>query len=401
MYNGRMESHYLNFDLLIERTDEGLFSVVQNSPAGSAAAAVRSPFSYEELQALWITLQEPHQNEALRMERQRLASRTNGEQLFRAFCTGEVADCLQTSLNIALRDRTPLRIRLMVKNAPELVHLPWEYLHHPETHEFLALSGQSTLVRYLNLRHQIRPFVVERPLRVLVMIASPQNHPRLHLEREWLGLLDTLDHLALQGKLIVELLRDPTLVGLQRQLRQKQYHIFHFIGFGAFDQGSFNTVSQDGLLLFEDKMGRGRYVSGQHVGNLLHDHHSVRLAVLSLRQHLNDPARNPFINAAQSILQRGVPAAITFSSEPSPVSAVHFIDEFYAAVANYETVDAAVTLARRAVQNVEPSTAWGAPVYYSRTAHGKIFHDPATGPLPAFDEPLKGPVDDLRLRYMI
>lgn len=396
-----METQHLNFDLLIERTDEGLFSVVQNSPAGSAAAVVHSPFNYAELQALWMALQEPHQNESARMERQRTASRTYGEQLFRAFCTGEVADCLRNSLNIALRDRTPLRIRLTIKNAPELVHLPWEYLYNSETHEFLALSGQSMLVRYIDLRHQIRPYVVEQPLRVLVMIASPENHPQLHLEREWLGLLDTLDHLALQGKIIVELLRDPTLVGLQRQLRQKPYHIFHFIGFGAFDQGSFNTVSQDGLLLFEDKMGRGRYVSGQHVGNLLRDHHSVRLAVLSLRQHRNDPARNPFINAAQSILQRGVPAAITFSSEPSPVSAVNFIDEFYSAVANYENVDTAVTLARRSVQNAEASAAWGAPIYFTRTAHGKIFHDPATGPLPAFDEPLKGPVDDLRLRYML
>ncbi|MCB0092701.1 MAG: CHAT domain-containing protein [Caldilineaceae bacterium] len=396
-----METQHPNFDLLIERTDEGLFSIVQDSPAGSAAAVVHSPFTYEELQALWLTLQEPHQNESIRMEQQRTASRTYGEQLFRAFCTGEVADCLRNSLNIALRDRTPLRIRLMVKNAPELVHLPWEYLYNPETHEFLALSGQSTLVRYIDLRHQIRPYVVEQPLRVLVMIASPENHPQLHLEREWLGLLDTLDHLALQGKLIVELLRDPTLVGLQRQLREKKYHIFHFVGFGAFDQGSFNTVSQDGLLLFEDKMGRGRYVSGQHVGNLLRDHYSVRLAVLNLRQHRNDPARNPFINAAQSILQRGVPAAVTFSAESSPISAVNFIDEFYAAIANYENVDSAITLARRSVQNIEASAAWGSPIYFTRTARGKIFHDPAAGPLPAFDEPLTGPVDDLRLRYMI
>lgn len=51
------------------------------------------------------------------------------------------------------------------------------------------------------------------------------------------------------------------LLDLQRRLRQQPYHIIHFVGFAVHD-----TQTQAGVLVFEDEMGRGRVINGDHLG---------------------------------------------------------------------------------------------------------------------------------------
>ena len=70
-----------------------------------------------------------------------------------------------------------------------------------------------------------------------------------------------------------------SLEGLQRQLRESDYHILHFVGHGGFD-----GEGQEGRLLFEDSSGRGCAVSGDQLGVLLQDALSLRLVVLNACQ---------------------------------------------------------------------------------------------------------------------
>jgi len=295
------------------------------------------------------------------------SARIFGKRLFEAVFGSEVFGCLRSSLDRAEEKETGLRLRLRL-NAPELADLPWEYLYNPALNRFLVLAVETPLVRYLELPERIRPLAVKPPLKILVMIASPNDHPALDVEQEWEKLNQALALLQRRGLVALHRLEEATLSRLQRHLRQDQYHIFHFIGHGAFDE-----QSRDGVLLLEDEMRRGRRVSGHDLGTLLHNHRPLRLAVLNACEGGRTSRTDPFTGTAQSLVQQGIPAVIAMQFEITDAAAITFAHEFYSALADGYPVDAAVVEARTAIFAAGNDVEWGTPVLYMRVPDGKIF----------------------------
>ncbi|MDQ5825740.1 MAG: tetratricopeptide repeat protein, partial [Chloroflexota bacterium] len=283
-------------------------------------------------------------------------------------------------------DRVGVRLRLRLVDVPELAGVPWEYIYNPALNRFLALSTETPLVRYLDMPERIRPLQVAQPLRVLVMLPSPSDYPELDVRQEWLNLNTTVADLQQAGLVELELLETSTLTGLQRQLRRNNYHIFHFIGHGAFDRNA-----ADGLLILEDEDGRGRAVSGQDMALLLHDHASLRLAVLNACEGALSALDDPFAGVAQSLVQGGLPAVIAMQFEITDRAAIVFAHEFYRAMSDGYPVDAALTEARKVMLTESRGSGleWGTPVLYMRSPDGRIFNlekrpqaTPAPGPTP-------------------
>ncbi len=249
-----------------------------------------------------------------------------------------------------------------------MADLPWEYLYNPALNRFLVLSAETPLVRYLDLPERIRPLAVKPPLRVLVMISSPSDHPPLDVEGEWAKLKEALGDLEQRGLVALERLEEATLAALQRRLRRGEYHIFHFIGHGGFDERA-----QDGVLLLEGEHGRGRSVSGQDLGTLLHDERTLRLAILNACEGARTSRSDPFVGTAQSLVQQGIPAVIAMQFEITDEAAITLAHEFYAAVADGYPVDAALAEARKAIFAQGNDVEWGTPVLYMRAPDGRIF----------------------------
>ena len=227
----------------------------------------------------------------------------------------------------------------------------------PARQRFLALSIETPLVRYLDLPERIQPLGIVPPLKVLVMISSPRDYPQLDVEGEWMRLREALGDLEQRRLLVLERLDEATLVALQRRLRRGPYHVFHFIGHGGFDQ-----QAQDGQLILEESSGRGRPVSGQYLGMLLHDVRSLRLAVLNACEGARTSLTDPFAGTAQSLAQSGIPAVIAMQFEITDAAAIAFAHEFYQAMADGYPVDAAVTEARKAIFAQGNEVEWGTPV---------------------------------------
>jgi outer membrane protein assembly factor BamD (BamD/ComL family) len=232
----------------------------------------------------------------------------------------------------------------------------------------LSLSKETPIIRYLELPDRIRPLPVKPPLKVLVMISSPYNFPTLGVEREWMQLTQVLRDLELEGLVMLERMEKATLAALQRQLRQGEYHIFHFIGHGGFDQ-----QAKDGILMLEDDEGRGRAVSGQYLGTLLHNHRPLRSTLLNACEGARSSRSDPFSGTAQSLMQQGIPAVIAMQFEITDEAAIVFTREFYAAVADGEPIDAAMVEARAAIFAQGDNIEWGTPVLYLRSPDGRIF----------------------------
>ncbi len=361
------EKNYLDFDLLIERSEEGYTARVLDSPAGQASSHFGPPFSDLELEVFVLRvgrtrrgvrrLESPEMEEARKM----------GGQLFDAVFGEEMRSCLRRSLDTANRQGVGLRLRLRL-DAPELADWPWEYLYDPTLDRFFSLSTKTPLLRYLDLPEPVQPWEVEPPLRVLVMISSPRDYPALDVEREWSKLKEAVSDLERRGKLVLERLGEATLTALQRQLRRGEYHVFHFVGHGAFDERA-----QDGVLLLEDEENRGRPVSGRYLGTLLHDHESLRLAILNSCEGARTSHSDPFAGSAQSLVQQGIPAIIAMQFEITDGAAITLAHEFYAALADDYPVDAALAEARKAIFARGNDVEWGTPVLYLRAPDGQIF----------------------------
>jgi hypothetical protein len=363
------EISYLNFDLLIERAGEGYRARVLESPAGQATVAFRLPFPREELKGVARQANrhlEGIQNTALpNLD----SAKAFGGRLFEAVFEDTVRGCLHSSMNQVNSEGTGLRLRLRLTDVPELANLPWEYLYDQSTNQFLSLSVETPVVRYLEIPQRIRPLKVKPPIRVLVMISSPRDYPPLDVEREWEKLNQAFGSFENKGLVKLERLDEATLAALQRKLLQRAYQIFHFIGHGVFDE-----KAQDGVLILEDEEERGFPVSGQRLGTILHDHRSLRLAILNACEGARCSKQDTFAGTAQSLVQRGLPAVIAMQFPMTDKMAINFAHWFYEVLAQGYPVDTAMAEARKNIFTQGNEVEWGAPVLYMRSPDGKIFN---------------------------
>ncbi len=140
-------------------------------------------------------------------------ARELGHALFDALFKGTVRDVYIRSLDSTPEDRG-LRITLCLSEAPELMRIPWEYLFHEQ--HYVALSGDTPIVRYLDLPSPPRPLAVEGPLRVLGVISNPRTTQELDAASEQAGIERALADRVTSGRAEIEWVEPPTL----RQLAQ-------------------------------------------------------------------------------------------------------------------------------------------------------------------------------------
>lgn len=364
---------YLDFDLSIEAADPEQIRYrarVLNSPAGQASILFEQPFSALELENFLLRVGRPRRGVRTLGSPEMQAAQAFGSRLFTTVFTGQIQTCLQRSLDMARQQNQGVRIRLRLSDAPVLADLPWEFLYDAVHRRFLVHSTTTLLVRYLDLPQTSAPLTVQPPLKVLVMIANPrdQGYSLLDVENEWHKVQNALAGLEGHGLVEVTRLEDATLNALQHQLRRNQYHIFHFVGHGGFDQ-----QTQNGVLLMEDEQGRSRLVSGHYLGALLHDHFSLRLVLLNACEGARATHTDPFAGVAQYLMQQGIPAVIAMQFEITDQAAITLSHEFYTALADNYGVDAALAEARKALYAVGNDIEWGTPVLYLRAQNGQLF----------------------------
>ena len=365
---------FLDFDLVIERSEHRYRAHVLASPAGQATHEFDLPFDKRDLRIFVLQIA------ALSRQVRRIDSpamkevKSFGGNLFDAIFDGQVLTCLARSMDRVADRSSGLRIRLRIDDRGEttgvaLSDVPWEFLYDASNNSFLSLSDRSPIVRFPDLPRPTEALAVEAPLRILVMISSPGGVPELDVELEWEKLSQAVGDLRQQGLVALERLNRPTLEALQRQLRRGgPYHIFHFIG-----HGRFNEAAQDGELLFEDDAGKGQPASGEFLAVLLARHPSIRLAVLNACEGGRTSSEDPFAGTAQTLVQAGIPAVIAMQFAITDQSAIEFSKEFYAALVDGYAVDAAVSEARTAIYTRVSPVEWAIPVLYMHSPDGVLF----------------------------
>lgn len=368
---------YESFSIRFEPSSGGLFAVSVQSPQGEGQASFRVPRKGEPP----LARSEPQPGRAAEMRD--LESRHSppppaldvGIELFRSLFVGEVGGLFHASLGSLRGRHYGLRISISINpRSPELAplqNLPWEQLCRPETEDFLCLSRSTPVVRSLEALRERRP-AIARPgrLRILALVASPTDcqslavaQERTNLEMAW-----------------SERHRDVEIVFLERggmeEMRQAllatPFHILHFMGHGEFHQ-----ESSKGVLFLERYDGTSQPFEGRRLAQLLHDFESLRLVVLNAchtAEAVGTNGPNPFAGVASSLVMGGVPAVVAMSGPVSDVAAVAFSRTLYQRLAAGDTIEAAVTEGRLAIQRAEPGDhAWATPALFLRSPDGMLF----------------------------
>lgn len=295
-----------------------------------------------------------------------------GKKLYEALFQNDARAALKSALDDAAQHPDHgVRLQFRFRDTPELAALPWEFLYRPTNDTFFALSSDTPIVRYVELPEPVRAYPVKLPLRALAMISAPTDYPELDVEHEKRKLMDALTHskygdLIARGVVRVDWLEQATLAALTAKLGGEGYHFMHFIGHGGIREG-------EGVLILENEVKRGRAVSGSELGQILRDERSLQIVVLNACEGAKMPGPNEFASTALALIRQGMPAVIAMQFVITDDAAKVFAGELFHSVLEGNTLDVALTDARRAIFSNNFSTEWATPVLYTRAPGKRIF----------------------------
>jgi hypothetical protein len=391
---------YEELRLTIVALPDGRYRVEAAGLGGEQADTCDSPFSDLEVENFILKVGRTRRGVRRLQSPEMALAMQFGGHLFEAIFRGKVRDVYRRTVDLASERGKGVRLSLRLTEAPRLRAIPWEFLF--DEPNFLSISTQTPVVRYLDLPEPKRPLAVDGPLRILGVVSNPEGSAELDVQQEQARLENALTSLVDAGSVAIDWLAKPTLSELQRELTNHEFHVFHFIGHGGFDD-----ANDDGALLFEDQGRRGRLVTGWDLGTLLRDETSLRLAVLNACEGARSSVEDPFAGVAAGLVQRGIPAVVAMQFEVSDRAAIAFADGFYSALARSYPVDAAMAEARKAIFADDNDVEWATAVLFMRVDDGFIFDVKPTSAIrpaaetatvvPAPDEGAEPPIAVARL----
>jgi len=364
---------YLDFELEIDNGKKQEYPVaVLRSPAGEARETLRFPFDKPELQRrledFKIALLSSGEKRDPLLSTEQSGVQEFGQALFNALFIGEVRSCYDVSKREAAQKGMGLRLKFRIQ-PPELAALPWEYLYDSRPAEFVCLSRDTPIVRYLEMSQPIKPLSVKPPLRILAMAVSPYELGILEVEREKQLVDEATKELQTAGLMNLIWLPGQTWRDLQNAMRAGPWHLFHFIGHGNFDRGA-----DEGFIVLNDEEGKPQSLSATMLGRLLADHSPLHLVLLNSCEGAKGSERDIFSSISAILVRRGIPAVLAMQHKITDSAALEFSRAFYEALATGTPVDASVVEARKAVSIAMPNTIeWGTPVLYMRAPDGRVF----------------------------
>lgn len=257
-----------------------------------------------------------------------------------------------------------------------LWRLPWAYLHDGE--RFLCLDGNLLLSRRPAELPDLSPALTPPPLRVLFIIATPEDQPALDVERELAVVQDALHDTIRVGNLSMEVLEEATLPTLQDALTREKYDVLHYIGHGAFSKNR-----RQSFLCFENRVGETEAVGALQLQSLLENAPTLRMMVISACQSVQIGVFNAFDNVATGLLRGGLPAALTVPASLPDESAIELARTFYGRLVQGDLPVECLHDARLALKQIDDGRSperkrfdWGVPALYLRAqAMSLVDHD--------------------------
>ncbi|MSP14405.1 MAG: tetratricopeptide repeat protein [Chloroflexi bacterium] len=269
-----------------------------------------------------------------------------GRQLFAAlFAAGSAA-------RQALEAWPPGTGRLLfVTEDAQVQRVPWEYTCGPRGY----LAADYPFVRGLPPAQRRPAPALAEGLHIVAVPSNPLDPtvPPLDIEGEWLRLREEVE--KIDGALVLERTRPPTLFALRQLVAQRQNRVVHFMGHGGAFQG-------EAVLLFENDIGAAAPVTAQDFERRVRG--TVFLVTLNACISAR-PGATPFGNLAAALVRQGTPYALGMQMAIVDGDARTFSRTFYSELARGSPVEQALLQARLELAGSPQPWAVGVPVLYT------------------------------------
>lgn len=308
-----------------------------------------------------------------------------GQDLYRALFQGTLRDSWVTAQGIAQHRGEVLRLRLGLKG-PRLPRLPWEVMYSTDVPiERLRQSGSvvaarplatGTLVIFSRYQPNMRligdaPHIEpDQPLRILMVIAAPDDRERLELVREANQLQQELRASSAGDRLIgsapeiqLTVLNQPGREELTQALEQGQYQVLHYAGHSDLSSAG------GSLYLVNRRTGLSEVLNGDDLAGLLVNN-GIRLAVFNSCRGsytaASDPINERERNLAEALIGRGIPAVLAMAEQIPDNVALILTSLFYRNLKQGYPIDLSLSRARQGLISAYGSHQlyWALPILY-------------------------------------
>jgi CHAT domain len=374
---------YEDFSIVIEPEGPEEYSALVASPVGDGRGRFRLPFSNGDLisalEGLRRTPTAGSLSRNLLLDNESsdydepLEPGDIGDALFQALFSGKVLALYQRSLGSLLRQASKgLRIRLHLDpgltGLIPVCNLPWEFLCQ-DKENFLSLDQARSIVRYLRVDQPTELVPLERPLRVLVAMSSPEGLEELDLRTERQLIQSALANV---DDVEIEFLERADVASLVRLMEAKPYHVLHYMG-----HGDYAPESGEGALLFESPSGRPHPVTGEVFATLCQASNRPAVIVLNACDTARSApatALDPFAGVAVALVKSGFLAVVAMQFPITDSAALAFCGGLYRRLAVGDSLESAVSEGRRSIFASDPeSKEWATPVLFMRSSDSYVF----------------------------
>ena len=309
-----------------------------------------------------------------------------GMLLGEVFTPGPVGEALNAQTADAHRHRAALRLQIAATDA--VADLPWETLIPPGATAPVALDPSIEIYRVATVPGPAPGIQIPGPLRILVVLASPEGDdggPLLDVEHELAVILDALQPARTQARAYVQVLNTGTLAGIGEALKAQRFHVLHI-----------SCHANPHELLLEDERGRPDPVTAEQLIEAIPAERSPAVVVLAgcstalSRQVSVQDSATVLPGLARELLAGGIPQVVAMTAPITDRYAALFGGRLYRelALAAQPSVVSAVARARRLLERDRQAlpaehrdaslVEWATPVVFVR-GEPQPLYDPRSG----------------------
>jgi uncharacterized protein YjbI with pentapeptide repeats len=334
-----------------------------------------------------------------------------GQQLYSEMFQGTLRDSWVTAQGIAQNRREALRLRLGLKGT-RLPRLPWEVMYGNDAPiervqqtlsaaaRPLAAGTHVIFSRYQPTQRVMGdrlppPINSDQPLRILMVIAAPDDQERLQLTQEAVRLQQELSEPNPSNpsqreetlpEIQLTILDQPGREQLTQALEQGHYQVLHYSGHSDLSSAG------GSLYLVNNRTGLTEILSGDDLAGLLVNN-GIRLAVFNSCRGAyaatSDPVNERERNLAEALVSRGIPAVLAMAEQIPDSVALTLTWLFYRNLKQGYPIDLSLSRARQGLISAYGSHQlyWALPILY--------LHPEFDGYLTAIDRSFENPADRL------